>query len=60
MSTPENEEIVIGKDGAEGYLNAEERESFEEDNPDLAAYSSLKFKTPDKEEEASEKTRRSA
>lgn len=57
MSTSENEgDLIVGKDGAAGYMNAEEREVFEEANPDLAAYSSLKFKVDDDDDEASEST----
>jgi hypothetical protein len=50
-------EIVAGKRGDEGYLNVEEKETLKEIAPDLAPYASLKFKTVDPEEEASEHTK---
>ena len=59
MSTPEGGDRDRRWQGRRrtGYMNAEQREAFEEAIPELAAYSSLKFRVDDDDDEASEPTK---
>jgi hypothetical protein len=54
VSTPEQEpDLIVGRDGGEGYLTKEQKAWVAEENPDLAPYVDLKFRVSEAEEEPS-------
>ena len=47
MSTQDDADIVVGKDGQEGYLSGAQKEALVESGSDLAGYKDLKFRVDD-------------